>query len=182
MDSEIQRQDGAQEVGRSSLHEVLAALEEMEQQSQANHPDETVQWAINELSDEGHSYVFGPRRKVLDAYKAWKAAPQETSELARDAMASSAAPHGWAAVCDENMPPMDEIVWLYDGRTIWIGGRADDCDGWLWGNTYGSIWHNGVKWDGDLETDDEYKPTHWRRLPEPPYDTLCREAGQKDAR
>lgn len=76
--------------------------------------------------------------------------------------------NGWEAVGDDNMPPMDEIVWLYDGRTIWIGGRADDCDGWLWGNTYGSIWHNGLKWDGDLETDDEYKPTHWMRLPEPP--------------
>ena len=30
--------------------------------------------AINELSDEGHAYLFGPRRKVIDAYKAWKAA------------------------------------------------------------------------------------------------------------
>lgn len=74
MDTEIKKQDGAQEAGRSSLHEVLAALEEMEQQSQADHPDETVQWAINELSDEGHAYLFGPRRKVIDAYKAWKAA------------------------------------------------------------------------------------------------------------
>jgi hypothetical protein len=53
---------------------LLAALDELEAQSQADHPDETVQWAINELSDEGHDYLFGPRRKVLDAYKAWKAA------------------------------------------------------------------------------------------------------------
>lgn len=53
---------------------LLAALDEMEAGSQADHPDETVQWAINELSDDGHAYLFGPRRKVLDAYKAWKAA------------------------------------------------------------------------------------------------------------
>lgn len=74
MDSEIHSSGRAQEAGRSSLHEVLAALEEMERQSQADYPDETVQWAINELSDEGHAYLFGPRRRVLDAYKAWKAA------------------------------------------------------------------------------------------------------------
>ena len=75
---------------------------------------------------------------------------------------------GWAAVRDDNMPPLDEIVWLWDGQRIWIGGRADDCDGWLWGNTYGAVWRSGAKWDGDLETDDDYNPTHWMRLPEPP--------------
>ena len=78
------------------------------------------------------------------------------------------APHGWAAVCDDNLPPLDEIVWLWDGQRIWIGGRADDCDGWLWGNTYGTVWHNGAKWEGDLETDEEYKPTHWMPMPDPP--------------
>lgn len=57
---------------------LLAALEEMEQQLQAADPDETVQWAINELSDEGHAYLFGPRRKVLDAYKTWKAANENS--------------------------------------------------------------------------------------------------------
>ena len=75
---------------------------------------------------------------------------------------------GSAAVCDNNLPPLGEIVWLHDGNRTWIGGRDDIGDGWLWGNTYGSVWHNGVKWDGDLETDDDYKPTHWMRLPEPP--------------
>lgn len=82
MGSQIQTAGGAQEAGRSSLHEVLAALEEMEQQCQANHPDETVQWAINELSDEGHAYLFGPYRKVLDAYKSWKSANVRVSDCA----------------------------------------------------------------------------------------------------
>lgn len=56
---------------------LLAALDEMETVSQADHPDETVQWAINELSDEGLAYLFGPQRKVIDAYKAWKKANKE---------------------------------------------------------------------------------------------------------
>ena len=60
---------------------LLAALDELELNAQADHPDETVQWAINELSDEGHAYVFGGRRKVLDAYKEWKAAkPRRESD------------------------------------------------------------------------------------------------------
>ena len=53
---------------------LIAALEELEGQSKAAHPDETVKWAIEELSDEGHAYVFGGRRKVIDAYKMWKLA------------------------------------------------------------------------------------------------------------
>jgi hypothetical protein len=61
--------------------ELLAALDELEKRSQADHPDETVQWAINELSDEGHAYLFGPRHKVLDAYKAWKAANQTVIDM-----------------------------------------------------------------------------------------------------
>lgn len=75
----------------------------------------------------------------------------------------------WNTITDETtLPPLDEIVWLWDGQRVWLGGRADDGDCWLWGNTYGSVWHNGKKWDGDLETDDDYKPTHWLRLPNPP--------------
>jgi hypothetical protein len=74
----------------------------------------------------------------------------------------------WELVSDENLPPLDQIVWLWDGKGIWIGGRADDVDGWLWGNTYRDPWWDGEKWDGQLLTDDDYKPTHWKPLPEPP--------------
>jgi len=75
-------------------------------------------------------------------------------------------------IVEDNPPPLDEIVWLFDGFKTWIGGRAMvDSEYWLYGNTYGSIWHNGKKWDGDLETDDDYKPILWKPLPEPPQDT-----------
>jgi hypothetical protein len=75
---------------------------------------------------------------------------------------------GWIA-CDDRLPDLDEIVWLYqDGIGMWVGGRADDADGWLWGNAYSSMWWNGKKWDAELETDDDYHPTHWMQLPSPP--------------
>ena len=60
---------------------LLAALDEMQVASQAAHPDRTVQWAINELSDEGRTYLFGPLCKVLDAYKTWKAANSPTEGI-----------------------------------------------------------------------------------------------------
>lgn len=64
---------------------------------------------------------------------------------------------------------MDTPCWLWDGKRIWIGGRGMvDSESWLWGNAYGSIWHNGVKWEADNETDDDYQPTHWLSLPNPP--------------
>lgn len=75
---------------------------------------------------------------------------------------------GWRPVCQKSMPAFGQIVWLFDGKRVWLGGCEDDGEGWLWGNTYGQIWHNGMNWDGDLETDDDYKPTHWMPLPEPP--------------
>ena len=84
---------------------------------------------------------------------------------------SNAGENNWNPISIATLPPLGEIVWLWDGKTIWLGGCADDCDGWLWGNTYGHIWHNGTKWDGEIETDDDYKPTHWMRLPEPPTTT-----------
>ena len=75
----------------------------------------------------------------------------------------------WIA-CAERLPELDEIVWLYQPGTegIWIGVRADDVEGWLWGNAHGSMWWNGQRWDADMETDDDYKPTHWMPLPTPP--------------
>ena len=68
------------------------------------------------------------------------------------------------------LPPLDEIVWLYDDANKvgpWIGCRADDDDGWLWARSVEQMWWNGQKWDADAETDD-YHPTHWMPLPYPP--------------
>lgn len=71
----------------------------------------------------------------------------------------------WQLVTQDNLPPLWEVVWLYDGGTMWLGGRAGVADGWQWGNTHGRCWHNGERWDGDLETGDDLIPTHWMRLP-----------------
>ena len=69
----------------------------------------------------------------------------------------------------EDNPKLGDIVWLWDGKTIWVGGREMiDSECWLWGNTYGSMWYNGEKWEADLESDDDYNPTHWLPLPSPP--------------
>ena len=75
-------------------------------------------------------------------------------------------PLGWVRI-EDRLPELGEIVWLWEqGRGPWIGSRGDpDSEGWLWGNAYGSMWHNGAKWDADVEQDDEYKPTHWQPLP-----------------
>jgi len=76
---------------------------------------------------------------------------------------------------EQELPEIDQIVWLYrtNTHTAWVGGRADyENDGiymlWCWGNTYGSFWHNGKTWTGDIEMDHDYQPTHWMPLPELP--------------
>ena len=72
---------------------------------------------------------------------------------------------------EQELPEMYQMLWLYDANkgTVWIGGRAEaDDDEWLWGNSYGSIWHNGEYWSGDMEIDHDYQPTHWLPLPELP--------------
>lgn len=77
-------------------------------------------------------------------------------------------PAGWRPITEQE-PKFGDIVWLFDGAEMWIGGRElEEWESWRWGNTYGSIWHACGKWDGDLETDDDYKPVLWMPLPEPP--------------
>jgi len=93
---------------------------------------------------------------------------QETNRNPNPASAPGAC-SGWSD-CADRLPELGEIVWLYAPGTegMWVGGRADDADGWLWANAYGTMWWNGQRWDADLETDDDYKPTHWMPLPTPP--------------
>lgn len=77
----------------------------------------------------------------------------------------------WVSV-SEKLPDLDIPVWLYEESLgIWIGGRGDSGDGWLWGNCYGSHFFNTKtgKWDCyDMECDDDYQPTLWMHLPESP--------------
>lgn len=56
------------------LINVIKSLEQLHQNWQKEEPDETVTWAINELSEEGHKYLFGDVNKVLDAYRIYKQA------------------------------------------------------------------------------------------------------------
>lgn len=78
----------------------------------------------------------------------------------------------WQRVTND-LPKLGDVCWLWDGKMIWLGGREMvDSEQWMWGNSYGHVWHNGVKWDADIETDDDYKPTHWLALPNPPNDKL----------
>lgn len=85
--------------------------------------------------------------------------------------AQKSAPDAWRPIPD-SLPEMNEPVWLTQNGSIWIGMRSEpDFEGWVWTNTHGRIWHNGAKWDGDSDHDDNYKPTHWQHLPPPPATT-----------
>lgn len=79
----------------------------------------------------------------------------------------------WISV-NERLPEFDIPVWLACGDNLFIGSRCDDGDGWLWCNCYGSMYWDKTKgkWASfDAEADD-YSPTHWMPLPEPPNDPL----------
>ena len=73
---------------------------------------------------------------------------------------------------EDKLPVFDDIVWCHNVAkgTTWIGGRTTELEfgEWCWGNTYGSIWHNGERWTGELEIDSDYTPTHWKPLPKLP--------------
>lgn len=50
-------------------------------------------------------------------------------------------------LCADVLPELGQPVWLYSAtiKTVWLGSREDDAEGWLWGNAYGKVWHNGRK-------------------------------------
>ncbi len=54
--------------------DLLAALDRLEANWNNLYIDQTVQWAINELSDEAHAHVFGAVGSVVEEYGKWKAA------------------------------------------------------------------------------------------------------------
>lgn len=72
------------------------------------------------------------------------------------------------------LPPEEGVpVWLWDGQRLWIGAREycnDDPGGWFYGMGYGLSWNSfhGKHELSDNEWDDDYQPTHWMPLPEPP--------------
>ena len=76
--------------------------------------------------------------------------------------------YGWIKASDR-LPPIDEVVWLYENGSIYTGGRADCEDGWLWGMCYqDAYWLDDDGWIGEIMADSRYKPTHWMPKPMPP--------------
>ena len=65
---------------------------------------------------------------------------------------------GWVSV-EDRLPEMDAPVWLYEqGRGVWIGGRSDGGEGWLWCNAYGSQYFraDGTWGSSEMEIDEDY--------------------------
>ena len=77
----------------------------------------------------------------------------------------------WISVNDrlpaliENENYSENVLTWCDGKLmVMTNTLAQDDEGdfaWFWANCYGDI-------NGDGEIDDEYDPTHWMPLPEPP--------------
>ena len=74
----------------------------------------------------------------------------------------------WVETSKE-LPPLGQMVWCFEDGNVWLGSREDsDNEGWLWTQCYNHFWWNGKKYDGDFEADDDYRPTRWALVPEPP--------------
>jgi hypothetical protein len=113
-----------------------------------------------------------------------------TKEVARPEQ-QGAARQGWVAV-SERLPEIGVPVFAWEGGYIvWRVREFIDSDGWNWCNAY-STHHTRSGWECEAssgwedEFDDEYAPTHWMPLPEPPSIEATRErpspqtAGQDD--
>lgn len=75
--------------------------------------------------------------------------------------------------CSERTPDEGVPVWLWDGKKVWIGAHEycnDDPGGWLFGMGYGPNYSTFyARWELDSnDWDDDYQPTHWMPLPDPP--------------
>jgi hypothetical protein len=71
----------------------------------------------------------------------------------------------------EQLPDFGVPVWLHEAGIIFVGERSDDADGWLWAKCYDSHYYDSKegRWKSfSAETDDDYQPSHWMPLPEPP--------------
>ncbi len=76
---------------------------------------------------------------------------------------------GWRRV-EDGLPPIGVPVWLYvpDLGQPMLGSREDGEDGWCWCRCYGEPWYDKGWHISDAEQDDDYHPSHWMPLPEPP--------------
>jgi hypothetical protein len=79
---------------------------------------------------------------------------------------------GWIRV-SQRLPDVDQTVIIScpfdDGAIYYWAARLEDGDGWLWGvgGKFGLRVGETPAWN-DIEADDDYAPTHWRPLFDPP--------------
>ena len=77
----------------------------------------------------------------------------------------------WVPTADTSrLPPLDLPVWVYEDGYCYIACRAYEDDGWLWAKCYTLPYlDKDGRWQTvDAEIDDDYLPTLWQPLPEPP--------------
>jgi len=85
----------------------------------------------------------------------------------------------WIPV-EERLPEIGRAVWLYDGELIWVGCRdMVDSKHWLFGRSYGHYWRDENGWACDNEIDDQYQPTHWKTLPNPPKKHITEDSDER---
>jgi hypothetical protein len=85
----------------------------------------------------------------------------------------------WKKITKRSKPPEGVPCFFYEPATeerterIWVGAfeYSADAEGWFYGNADGDFYWSHVlqEWVlNDNEWDDDYKPTRWMALPDPP--------------
>ena len=78
------------------------------------------------------------------------------------------AERGWI-LCDDDMPEVDETVWITNGCGWTALGCLVECEGgYCWAVTNGIIYEEDGKIVSECELDDDYDVVYWHRLPQPP--------------
>ena len=97
--------------------------------------------------------------------------PNATDATRRDGSPLTEGLGAWVPTADlSRLPDFDVPVWLYEDGRAWIGCRVYDSDGWLWAKCYllPYLDEAGAWKLADAEADDDYSPTLWQPMPEPP--------------
>jgi len=75
---------------------------------------------------------------------------------------------GWV-LCDDDMPELNEAVWISNGCGWTALGCLVECEGgYCWAVTNGIIYEEDGKIVSECELDDDYDVVYWHRLPTPP--------------
>ncbi len=93
------------------------------------------------------------------------------TETTPGALGSNEGLGAWMPTADTaRLPALDAPVWLYEGGIAYIGCRTDGGEGWLWAKCYFMPYlsQSGTWTLVDADIDDDYQPTLWQPLPEPP--------------